>query len=327
MIKGTKLLKEKSKKQDFYIENILPEGVTILAGATKSGKTYLTLEMAVALTEKEKNFLGNTTNLTKVLYYSNETKKEEIKKRLKILGLTKSEIKFDFTTKPSIQEIEEEILQNKKSINQRMLVIIDTFQNLVLKNKYDNNNYQDTYEKINEISRISEQKNVGFLIVHHINKTKNEENIFDSINGSVALTAATETNIILDRVFEQNYQLHIQSRYIESQKLSIKRLDNGFFINSNEELLIESNDVDINTLIKFLAKQENQIIEDTSTNIVQKANLKFTTPNILYKKLCENEQLLKQCNIFFQKRRSNGKNLIKIELNENEESEETEDEM
>lgn len=325
MIKGTKLLKEKSKKQDFYIENILPEGVTILAGATKSGKTYLTLEMAVALTEKEKNFLGNTTNLTKVLYYSNETKKEEIKKRLKILGLTKSEIKFDFTTKPSIQEIEEEILQNKKSINQRMLVIIDTFQNLVLKNKYDNNNYQDTYEKINEISRISEQKNVGFLIVHHINKTKNEENIFDSINGSVALTAATETNIILDWVFEQNYQLHIQSRYIESQKLSIKRLDNGFFINSNEELLIESNDVDINTLIKFLAKQENQIIEDTSTNIVQKANLKFTTPNILYKKLCENEQLLKQCNISFQKRRSNGKNLIKIELNE-EESEDTTDE-
>lgn len=81
------------------------------------------------------------------------------------------------------------------------------------------------------------------------------------------------------------------------------------------EILIKTDDVDINTLIKFLAKQENKAIEDTSTNIVQKANLKFTTPNILYKKLCKNEQLLKQCNITFQKRRSNGKNLIKIELN------------
>ena len=81
------------------------------------------------------------------------------------------------------------------------------------------------------------------------------------------------------------------------------------------EILIKTDDVDINTLIKFLARQENKAIEDTSTNIVQKANLKFTTPNILYKKLCKNEQLLKQCNITFQKRRSNGKNLIKIELN------------
>ena len=60
--------------------------------------------------------------------------------------------------------------------------------------------------------------------------------------------------------------------------------------------------------------RNKKYIEDTSSNLCVAFNLKYTTPNCLYKKLENNKKLLEQCNITFKKRRSNGRNLIRIEL-------------
>ncbi len=286
-------------------------GVTILASPPKTGKTYLSIQMALAVSTKNSNFLGYSCNFAKVLYFSNETNEFEIQSRLKRLKINKCDnINFSFDRKMKLQEIEEEILRAKKTLKEKILVVIDTFQNLEYHQKHDNNNYQDIYSVINEFMRISEQKNTSFLLIHHLNKNKNE-NIFNSINGSIALTGATETNIVLDKMDNRDYQLIIQSRYINNNTIQLHRLDNGFFALKTDEILEQTDDLDIVKLIKFISKQDNQLIEDSATNICSKADLKFTTPNILYKKLLNNLQLLEQCNIAFSKRKSNRKNINK----------------
>ncbi len=101
---------------------------------------------------------------------------------------------------------------------------------------------------------------------------------------------------------------------ITNQEVNLTKLENGFFDLNVEEILESTNDLDIITITKVLAKLEKKYVEDTSSNLCVAFNLKYTTPNCLYKKLENNKKLLEQCNITFKKRRSNGKNLIRIEL-------------
>ena len=114
------------------------------------------------------------------------------------------------------------------------------------------------------------------------------------------------------RHFDQYFHGQIdQYIYIYGQ---IDQLDNGFFDLDTEEILESTSDLDIITITKALAKLDQKFIEDTSSNLCATFNLKYTTPNCLYKKLENNKRLLEQCNVTYSKRRSNGKNLIKIEL-------------
>ena len=324
-----KILKKKLKNKENLVENLLPQGITNFSGDPKVGKTYFLLQMSLALANNT-TFLNHKTfsDINKILYYSTETNEVEMQRRGKLItqNLKTGKFKMDFNGEIHINDIEKEILKNKKKKNDVILVIIDTSENTKFNTELDMLNLQDAYKSMTAFKRFNQEYNASFILVRHNVKNNSSANQFNAISGSVGITASAETNFVLFKDSSNDFRLVAQSRYLPEFEINLTKDNDGFFKIEENEILIKTDDVDINTIIKFLARQENQIIEDTSTNIVQKANLKFTTPNILYKKLCENEQLLKQCNISFKKRRSNGKNLIKIELNE-EESEETEDEM
>lgn len=321
MEKAIKIMKKKIKNNEILIENLLSAGVTLFAGSPKVGKTYFLLQLASALSTKNSIFLNNKCEFLKVLYFSNETNENEIRKRLSYLN-SFDNLYFNFNRNLNISDIELEIYNNKKRKNEKILVIIDTLQNVEYKQNYDNNNYKDMYKLINQYMILSEKHNCSFILVHHLNKNK-DINIFNSINGSVALIGSAENIMILDKL-EDYYQLLVESRYLENNKIDLIKNENGFFEVKNTENLLISDDSDINTLINFIALQDDKFIEATASEICAKAHLKLTTPNIFLKKLKKYEDLLKQCNISFSNTKTNGKRIIRIELNE---SEETEDEM
>ena len=319
MEKATKFMKKKIKNKENLIENILTNGVTIFAGSPKIGKTFFLLQMASALSSKNSYFLGNKCLFTKVLYFSNETSKIEIKSRLdKLTGF--DNLYLNFNRNLGINDIELEIFNNKKTKNERLLLIIDTLQNINYAQNFDNNNYKDMYKLINQYMQLSEKHNCSFILVHHLNKSK-DPNIFNSINGSVAMTGSAENLMILTKDDDNEYQLLIESRYMASNTFNLTRKENGFFDCKNSEKLLVSNNIDINTLTNFIALQKEKFIEASASEICAKAHLKFITSNILYKELQKNEEFLKQCHITFSYKKSNGSRKIKIELKEDEENE------
>lgn len=322
MEKATKMMKKKIKNNEILIEKLLSAGVTLFAGSPKVGKTYFLLQLASALSSKNSIFLNNKCEFLKVLYFSNETNENEIKKRLNNLN-SFDNLYFNFNRNLNISDIELEIYNNKKRKNEKILVIIDTLQNIEYKQNYDNNNYKDMYKLINQYMILSEKHNCSFILVHHLNKNK-DINIFNSINGSVALIGSAESIMILDKI-EDYYKLFIESRYIENNEIDLIKNENGFFEVKNTESLLISDDSDINLLINFIALQEEKFIEATASEICARAHLKLTTPNVLLKKLKKYEDLLKQCHITFTNKKNDKKRIIEIRLDE-EESEETTDE-
>lgn len=314
-----KIISKKSiKKPKLLIENLLPaEGITILAGEPKVGKTFLLQQLTYSISV-ENTFLGRNIEKTKVIYFSTENSAELLKDRLLNLGTNFGNSLYCYQCPMSIENIKYTLASVKRAKKERILATIDTFQEVVYGNqKFNINAYNDTYNLGDIYKELSNEFNTTFILVIHLNK--NENNSFKRIMGSTGLRAVTSANITLEKETDSNYILKVESRYFVNQEINLKKLENGFFDLDNGEILESTNDLDIITITKMLAKSDEKSIEDTSSNLCATFNLKYTTPNCLYKKLENNKKLLEQCNITFKKRRSNGKNLIKIELLENDE--------
>lgn len=309
-----KIINKKSiQKPKLLIENLLPaDGITILAGEPKVGKTFLLQQLTYSISVKS-TFLGRNVEKTKVIYFSTENSVELLKDRLLSLSTNFGNSLYCYQCPMNIDDIKYTLATVKRRKNERILAIVDTFQEVVYGNqKFNINAYNDTYNLGDIYKELSDTYNTTFVLVIHLNKNENDS--FKRIMGSTGLRAVTSANITLEKEKTDNYVLRIESRYFVNQEINLKKLENGFFDLDTEEILESTNDLDIITITKALAKLDKKFIEDTSSNLCATFNLKYTTPNCLYKKLENNKRLLEQCNVTYSKRRSNGKNLIKIEL-------------
>lgn len=319
--KATKIVKEKIKNIENLVENMLPPGVSILAGKPKVGKTTFLLQLASAVSSKDSYFLGNKCSFTKVMYFSNETNKKRVQEILKNLDYSYENLFITFSNNVTITEIEETICTNRmKRKKENLLIILDTLQYIKYNKTIEFNDYQSTYEMMQQYLKISQKYNCSFILVHHTNKDTKKGQIFDNINGSVGIQGSAEHLMILDQddEFSKDFQLHLMGRYILRQDINLQKDKNGCFEIQTTDKTLNCDNPDILTLINYVAKQEDKTITGTSNEICSNANLKTISANWLYKKLVEYQEFLKQCSITFEKRKSNGIRLIEIKCNDRE---------
>ena len=67
VINGEELMDMDYKPVRYIVKNLLPQGLTILAGAPKTGKSFLALELCLSVSKGEKLWDFKTTKGT-VLY-------------------------------------------------------------------------------------------------------------------------------------------------------------------------------------------------------------------------------------------------------------------
>ena len=72
------------KESEMIIEDMVPQGLTILAGAPKSGKSWLALDMGLAVAAGEP-LLGKETIGCGVLYFALEDRDSRLQKRLHLI--------------------------------------------------------------------------------------------------------------------------------------------------------------------------------------------------------------------------------------------------
>ena len=86
-----------------YIENVLPEGIALLCGPPKEGKSFLALSIAKALTTGQPLF-GKTgydvPEVVPVLYLAAESGDNQFKLRCAKFGITSDKTKFIARTLP-----------------------------------------------------------------------------------------------------------------------------------------------------------------------------------------------------------------------------------
>ena len=185
----------------WVVKDVLPTGLAILCAPSKIGKSWMMLQLGLAVADG-KDFLDFKTNKCGVLYYALEDSKSRLKDRMnKILKgkQAPSDLRFvthaDTVDNGLLEKIKEEI----KTFPGIKLVIIDTLQKVRGKVVKNESAYTGDYREMGKLKEFADQNNICLLFVHHLRKQIDDSDVFNMISGSTALMGAADSIFIISK--------------------------------------------------------------------------------------------------------------------------------
>jgi hypothetical protein len=209
----------------YVVPGYIVEGVSLLAGKPKVGKSWLLLDAAIAVARKDGGFTLGEIHCVEgdVLYCALEDNARRIQSRLKkLLGdqPAPSRLRFLFQMPPlklgGVNLIRLWIEQNPGA----RLVIIDTLQMVRSERGRNQTDYAADYDSVKEIKALADQRGVAIVFSHHIRKAEGGEAV-DSISGTFGLSGAVDTLLVIRKVGE-TLTLSARGRDIETRDDAIR---------------------------------------------------------------------------------------------------------
>ena len=181
----------------FLVDELIPEGLHILAGAPKIGKSFLVLQMAYQVSMGAP-FLGFSSRQGTVLYLALEDTYERLQKRLAQMTEQDSEHLILSVFSETLDEgLLERLTDFWGEHADTVLVIIDTLQR-VRGRTPDNGSYAADYDTLARLKEFSDTFGVTVLVVHHTRK-EGAEDVFNTISGTNGLMGAADGALLLHK--------------------------------------------------------------------------------------------------------------------------------
>jgi len=173
------------------IPNLIPEGLTLIGGRPKVGKSWLALQMVHAVSTGG-SFLGEKVDHGKCLYYALEDNAKRLQNRSLKQGITEeADITFVRELKPLQGEGYLELLDEITQGNYK-LIVIDTFTRAF--SGLDQNDQPKISELMNKLQKLCSEKNVALVFLDHTSKPKGlpSDPINDIMNSTVKVAVADQ---------------------------------------------------------------------------------------------------------------------------------------
>ncbi len=289
----------------FIIENLLPQGLHILAGAPKTGKSWLLLQISLKVAKGEP--LWNLqTERSAVLSLCLEDSLSRIQQRMfELTDSAPPNIFFSTISKSLTDGLCEQIEYFLSEHRDTGLVIIDTLQ-MVRTNSANANLYAADYKDIAMLKQIADRYGIAIIVVQHLRK-QHDSDPHAMISGSTGLLGAADGSYILmrEKVGDREAKLYIKGRDVEEQILTIRRdtETNEWIFVSND--LQNSNPINEDKIILQLTefmKKEKEFC-GTASELSEKISCGING-NVLSRKLKKFEARLKENGIEFIKSRT-----------------------
>ena len=182
----------------WLIPGLLPAGLSLLAGASKAGKSWLCLWLCLQLA-RGGEIWGRTTQPQTVLYLCLEDTYARIQGRL--FRLTEDSVPSRLYFQTGSCAIGDGLeLQIEKFLSQHpetSLVVIDTLQKVRTADP-NNGAYASDYQDMSALKSLADRRGIGLLLVHHLRK-QGASDPFQQISGSNGLMGAADTIWLLQR--------------------------------------------------------------------------------------------------------------------------------
>ena len=192
---------------EWVVEELLPPGVGMLAGKPKCGKSWLVLEIAMAVATGEALFGKHEVACGDVLYIALEDTYRRIQSRVLKAGYPAPSNLFVETTWPRADQNGLMLIQQWLEKHPKCrLVIIDTMA-LFKAKREEGISYDDDYEIGRGLKQIVGQRNLAILLVHHVRKGKEKvvpSTFLEEVSGTMGLTGSMDTIQVLARDAETN---------------------------------------------------------------------------------------------------------------------------
>lgn len=227
ILSASELVKLDLPKIKWIINDVLPSGLTILAGRPKSGKSFLALDLGITVTSGSLFLDRYESNLSTVLYISNEDSYNRLQDRIKKIivakGLTDqssldrifTDTNFPILTDSGLKQLKDFIVANKVD-----LVIIDTFFKQIHFPSGNKNYYAKEYELTGNLQTFARENNICLLLVHHTRKGY-VDNISDAILGTTGISGSADTIWIVNKQTGKTI-LEIEGKDVEPQSFEME---------------------------------------------------------------------------------------------------------
>ena len=208
--------------EPFLVEELLPEGLHILAGAPKIGKSWLALWLCLCVSQGQPLWNFAVTQ-GEVLYLSLEDSFQRIQTRL--FDLTEDApptlhfaIMADTLKHGLEQQIEQFLMEHPTS----KLVVIDTLQR-VRGTGSDSNLYANDYQDIGLLKKLADKRHIAILLIHHLRKLHDDDPM-NMISGSTGLSGAADSTFVLQKSsrLANIASLHCTGRDIPDRTLNLE---------------------------------------------------------------------------------------------------------
>ncbi len=218
LISSVEIMNTPMKKQGFIVDGMIYPGIHILSGDPKIGKSWMMLDMCLAVAKGE-DFLKRKTERGQVVYMALEDTFVSLQSRMYELTDEPSENLFFTLLANSIGiGLEEDLQECKKMFPNLKMIVIDTLQKI--RNNIDTK-YGADYQELSVLKSIADQLGIAILLVHHNRKARdsNQNNLISGTNG---IAGCADGLLVFTRNGE-NAKLHISGRGAPSLELNLQR--------------------------------------------------------------------------------------------------------
>lgn len=298
------------------IDGLLNNGVNLLVGPPKIGKSFMVADLSVRVSKGEP-FLNRKTHQGEVLYLALEDDFQRLQQRFyRMFDVNDTEnlhlaiVSQDIKSGLAIQI--NEFMINHPNVS---LIVIDTLQK-IRGNENDKYSYSNDYDVITILKEIADRHNICILVVHHTRKQEATD-IFDTISGTNGLLGAADGSLIInkDKRADSRAKMAVSGRDIPYQELTIEFDREKCLWNFIDETdaFEEPKDKLLEQIAVLVSVDKSEWV-GTATDLINELNLDLKA-NVLSRKLNPlSSRLYKDYNILYENSHTKDTRFIRLSL-------------
>ena len=295
------------KPIEYCVDGLISQGLFILAGAPKVGKSWLALDMCLSIAKGEK-VLGKETLCGHAVYLSLEDSLIRLQNRLYELTDEPSDnLNFAIMAESISNGLPEQIEYCRKRFDDLKIVVIDTLQKV--RNESESS-YSSDYKELSVLKSLADKLGIAIVLVHHTRKCSDGDP-FNMISGSTGLSGCVDGSMVLieSKRGSRKAKLYCVGRDIENQEINVVFESSRWKV-SDEIKNIEPDYFPF-AVHDFMVTQKK--FKGSATELAEKLSAlldKEMFSNRVKKDLIQHAYELLDYGVTFESKRSNGQRII-----------------
>ena len=295
------------KPNEYCVDGLISQGLFVLAGAPKVGKSWLALDMCLSIAKGEK-VLGKETLCGHAVYLSLEDSLIRLQNRLYELTDEPSDnLNFAIMAESISNGLPEQIEYCRKRFDDLKIVFIDTLQ--MVRNESESS-YSSDYKELSVMKALADKLGIAIVLVHHTRKCSDSDP-FNMISGSTGLSGCVDGSMVLieSKRGSRKAKLHCVGRDIENQEINVVFESSRWKV--SDDIKNVKPDYFSFAVHDFMVTQKT--FKGSATQLAEKLSAllhKEVFSNRVKKDLIQHAYELLDYGVTFESKRSNGQRII-----------------
>lgn len=272
------------------VPGLLAEGLNLLVGAPKLGKSWLVLGLGVAVASGGMALGKIPVEQGSVLYAALEDNPRRLQSRLRAV-LQGDDVPADLhitTSLPRGEQMVELVAEWLVAHPDARLVIVDVLRKVTPRTD-GRNIYEADYDAMSSLKQLADTHKVAVVAVHHTRKSADEGDVFNEVSGSTGLTGAADAILIAKRARNTSEAvLHVTGRDITEQDYGLTwHVETCSWQLLEEPAMVAGMGSTRRTLLAWVAEHQG----DTPTLMAEGTGVALPTVKQTVRRMVEDNQL------------------------------------